>query len=153
MIDSREKLDGLRQKVMHALVKASKMGHIPERFAYIEKAVSAYVEHQADAIFRGAPHVLVVSAPPQPPRSTEDIAIALSYFELLAQSAGLGTVWCGFLKLALESVPELKPLFDLPPHHHYYPMLFGHPAVHYTRTVQRDDSATIKRLPIDTFLQ
>ena len=67
-------------------------------------------------------------------------------FELLAQSAGLDTVWCGLLKLALESVPELKPLFDLPLDHHYYAMLFGHPAVRFARTVQRDDAAAIKRV-------
>jgi hypothetical protein len=70
-------------------------------------------------------------------------------FELLAQSAGLGTVWCGLLKLAFESAPTLKSLVDLPPGHHYYAMLFGHPAVHYARTVQRDDAATIKRPNIE----
>ena len=29
---------------------------------------------------------------------------------------------------------------------HYYAMLFGIPSVKYARTVQRDDSATVKRL-------
>lgn len=50
------------------------------------------------------------------------------------------------MKLALESVPELKKLIDLPPDCHYFPMLFGYPAVQYPRTVQRDDVAQVKRL-------
>jgi nitroreductase/NAD-dependent dihydropyrimidine dehydrogenase PreA subunit len=147
VIDDKGQLHCLREKVMAELVKASKAGCIPERLAYIENAISAHVEHGIDVIFRGAPHVLIVSAPPQSPCTTEDVPIALAYFELLAQSAGLGTVWCGLLKLAFESVPALKALVDLPPGHHYYAMLFGHPAVHYTRTVQRDGAATIKRPP------
>lgn len=146
VIDDKEQLARLRESVMQALVKASKAGKIPARCAYIERAVSAYVEDGTDAIFRGAPHVLIVSAPPQTPCITEDVPIALAYFELLAQSAGLGTVWCGLLKLALEAVPELKALIDLPPGHHYYAMLFGHPAVHFARTVQRNTAAMIKRV-------
>jgi nitroreductase/NAD-dependent dihydropyrimidine dehydrogenase PreA subunit len=144
VLDDKDKVHRLREKVMAALVKAMKEGRIPRQYAYVEKAISAYAEHQYDAIFRGAPHVLIVSAPANSPCPT-DVPIALSYFELLAQSAGLGTVWCGLIKLAFESVPELKSLVDLPPDHHYYAMLFGHPAIRYARTVQRDTAAAIKR--------
>jgi nitroreductase/NAD-dependent dihydropyrimidine dehydrogenase PreA subunit len=149
VIDQKDVLHRLRDAVMQALVKAAAAGRIPERFAYIENAISAYVEHHADVIFRGAPHVLIISAPPQSPCGSEDVPLALAYFELLAQSAGLGTVWCGLLKLALESSPELKSLVGLQPGHHYYAMLFGHPAIHFARTVQRDAAATIKRVKID----
>jgi nitroreductase len=146
VIDDKSKLHHFRDHLMQSLVEASRAGRIPARFAYIAHAISAYLEHGDVAIFRGAPHMLIVSAPPQSPCATEDVPIALAYFELLAQSAGLGTVWCGLLKLALESVPELKMLVALPPGHHYYAMLFGHPAHCYARTVQRDDAATIHRL-------
>jgi nitroreductase/NAD-dependent dihydropyrimidine dehydrogenase PreA subunit len=145
VLDDKDKVHRLREKVMAALVKALNEGRIPERFAYVERAISAYAEYQLDVIFRGAPHVLIVSAPPHSPCAIEDVPIALSYFELLAQSAGLGTVWCGLIKLAFESVPELKSLVDLPQGHHYYAMLFGHPAIRYARTVQRDTAAAIKR--------
>lgn len=149
VIDDKEQLHRFREKVMQALVKAADAGQIPERYAYVQRAITAYVEHGADVIFRGAPHVLIVSASwPQSPCPTEDVPIALAYFELLAQSAGLGTVWCGLLRLAFESVPELKSLVGLPPNHHYYAMLFGHPAIHYARTVQRDNAATVKRVQI-----
>lgn len=146
VISDKADLQRFREKVMQALIKAAGEGGIPERFAYLQNAISAYVEHQADVIFRRAPHVLIVSASPQAPCASEDVAIALSYFELLAQSAGLGTVWCGLLKLSLEAVPSLKPLFGLLPGQNYYPMLFGYPAISYARTVQRDKAATVRRL-------
>lgn len=148
VIDDKDALTRFRDRVMQALVEAAKSRGIPPKFAYFERTIAAYVETGRDVIFRGAPHVLIVSAQPHAPCATEDVAIALAYFELLAQSAGLGTVWCGLLKLALECVPTLKSLVDLPPGHHYYTMLFGHPAVHYARTVQRDNAATIRRVQV-----
>jgi nitroreductase/NAD-dependent dihydropyrimidine dehydrogenase PreA subunit len=148
VIADKDELHRLREKLMQALIETANEGRLPERFAYLQIAISAYVEHQADVIFRGAPHVLIVSAPPQSPCATEDVPIAITYFELLAQVAGLGTVWCGLLKLALEAVPELKSLVGLAAGHHYYAMLFGHPAIAYSRTVQRDNAACVKRLKI-----
>jgi nitroreductase len=148
VIDDKEQMQRLREKVMQALIEAARAGRIPERLAHFHNAISAYVEHRADVIFRGAPHVLIISAPPQAPCGAEDVTLALAYFELLAQTAGLGTVWCGFLKLAFETVPELKSLVALPPDHHYYAMLFGPSAVHYVRTVERDEAARIRRVQI-----
>jgi ferredoxin len=146
VIDDKGRLDKFRRELMGSLVKASAEHRIPERFAYLERTISAYTEHGADVIFRGAPHALIVSASPQAPCATEDVAIALAYFELLAQTAGLGTVWCGLLKLALETVPEMKPAVGLVAGQHYYTMLFGYPAVHYARTVQRESGTTIRRV-------
>jgi hypothetical protein len=49
---------------------------------------------------------------------------------------------------ACETVPDLKPLLGLTPKHHYAAMLFGYPAIHFARTVQRDSTAVIQRLGI-----
>ena len=48
--------------------------------------------------------------------------------------------------MALEIVPDLKKDLGLTPEKFYYPMLFGVPAVHYRRTVQRDDPGRIRRV-------
>jgi NAD-dependent dihydropyrimidine dehydrogenase PreA subunit/nitroreductase len=146
VIDDREVLDWFRKKVMQGLQTSVDEGRFPERYAFLKSRLSTYFENKMDPIFRGAPHVLFVSVTPEAPCGAEDVIIALSYFELLAQSAGLGTVWCGLLKWALESAPELKALVGLPESHPYYCMLFGYPAIHYARTVQRDDAAVIKRV-------
>ena len=78
----------------------------------------------------------------------EDVIISLGYFELLAQSAGLGTVWFGMGKSMLEAVPELKRMINLPENTFYFPLLFGYPDVRYYRTVQRDDAIGIKRVDL-----
>lgn len=72
------------------------------------------------------------------PCREQDSLIYLSYFELMAQSAGLGTVWCGLLYWCLRLVlPELLPRLGIPETHELgYAMLFGSPAVHYMRTAE-----------------
>jgi hypothetical protein len=115
----------------------------------MKEAAPEYFQNKRDIIFRSAPHALIVSAGPGSLCPSEDATLALAYFELLAQSAGLGTVWWGMFKMLLMTVPELKSLIGIPEDHsYYYGMLFGIPAVRYARTVQRDDAATVRRISI-----
>jgi len=143
VIDDKTVLQGIRIKVYKALSATAGTGRVPE---YLSNAASAYFDRGIDRIFRGAPHALIASAPPDAPCSREDVVLALAYFEFLAQSAGLGTVWWGMFKSIFEALPKLKPLVNLPADHVYYAMLFGTPAIHFARTVQRDDAAMIQRV-------
>lgn len=118
----------------------------PELPEFIRAAVTAYRQSNVDEIFRGAPHLLIASAGEKAYCGDADVVIALSYFELLAQSRGLGTTWCDFLKFILDLRPELGSIFGLPMNRPYRAMLFGWPAVHYARTVQRDTAAQIKTI-------
>lgn len=117
--------------------------------SFLAEAVTAYRKDGTDNFFRGAPHALIVSAGPAATCPVEDANIALAYFELLSQSAGLGTLWCGMLKFALDAAPELKKLLKLDGEQYFYTVLFGIPAVHYARTVQRDNAAEVRRIAID----
>jgi nitroreductase/ferredoxin len=147
VVDQKAVLGRLRDQVLAVVARSAKEGRIPERLGFLAAAPAAFTEHGIDMIFRGAPHLLLVSAPLEAPTGQTDVTIALAAFELLAASAGLGTVWCGMLKVALEIAPDLKPLLDLPAEGvHYYPMLFGYPAVKYARAVQRDGAAVIKHV-------
>jgi len=148
LIDDKETMLRLKDKLLRSLAAASVAGRIPERLVYLTAAPPAYFERKSDLLFRGAPHALLVSAPPNAPCPREDVVLATAYFEFLAQSAGLGTVWWGALRMALETLPELKQLFDLPPSYSYSAILFGVPAVHYARTVQRDDAAVVKKVTL-----
>jgi len=141
VIDDKVVMQGIRVKLYKAM--AAEAGRVPE---YLGQAAAAYFEKGQDRVFRGAPHALIVSAPPDAPCPHQDVALALAYFEFLAQSAGLGTVWWGMMRSILEALPELKPLVNLPPGQVYYAMLFGVPAVHFARTVQRDDAAKVVRI-------
>ncbi len=92
-----------------------------------------------DIIFRGAPHMLVVSNHVNAPCSKEDAVIALSYFELYAQSMGIGTCWCGFADACMKFFPELCEYMQIPDGYKpEYVMLFGPKDINYSRTTQPD---------------
>ncbi len=147
VVDQKTVLGRIREQVLSRFARCAEEGRIPEPFGFLGAAPAAFFDRGIDMIFRGAPHMLLVSAPISTPSAQTDLAIALTTFELLATTAGLGAVWCGLLKIVLEIAPDLKPLLGLPTEGvHYYPMLFGYPAVNYARTVQRDEAAVIKRL-------
>jgi ferredoxin len=146
VIDDKDMMRRFRVKTINALAEAVKAGRVPEQNAYLMQAVPSWFEQKTDVIFRGAPHMLVVSAGPESVCPQEDVNLALAYFELLAQSAGVGAVWCGLAKMALELLPELKKDVGITPGHYYYTMLFGMPAVRYARTVQREEAARIRRM-------
>jgi len=146
VIQDKAVLATLRVKVMEALSKALETNRVPGNAAYLAQMIAAWRDEGRDVIFRGAPHLLLISAPPDTPTPQQDVPLTLAYFELLAQSAGLGTVWLGLLKRAFEIIPDLKRLLDLPQDHIYYPMLFGYPAIHYARTVQRAGTARIREV-------
>jgi hypothetical protein len=133
---------------MSELRKALDAGEVPEQHSAVRRFVQAYYEEGRDLVFRGAPHVLIVSAPPDAPCPREDVALALAYFEFLAQSAGLGTVWCGLISVVLAARPQLKAGLGIPDDHIHYQMLFGNPAFGYARTVQRDDGAQVSRITL-----
>ncbi len=114
-------------------------GGIPKRMmGYFEAFVAG-----DDTVFRGAPHMLVVSVDKRSPCTKADPFIAMSYFELLANSMGLGTLWCGVaMGLLFEIFPELGARIGIPEKHQpCYVMMFGKTDLHYRRTVERGPAA------------
>ena len=112
---------------------------LPRRFECFNGFVKVWHEGN-DVIFRGAPHLLVASAPATTATPREDCVIGLSYFELYATSHGVGTLWAGLLKWAIEDIAkELRTLLDIPAEHLIGgAMLFGNPTIRYYRTLPRD---------------
>ncbi len=92
-----------------------------------------------DVVFRNAPHMVVAAVKEGTPCAEVDPMIALSYFELYAQSLGVATVWCGLAQGALEYFPELMARLALPAGWNAsYCMLFGPPNLRYSRATQPD---------------
>lgn len=90
-----------------------------------------------DVIFRGAPHMVVVSSPVDAPCKDVDPIIALSYFELYAQSLGVATCWCGLAYGVLRFMPELCKQLEIPEKYKLsYVMLFGPKDITYHRAPQ-----------------
>ena len=100
-----------------------------------------------DTFFRGAPGLVVISSDETAPGVTtpqEDVTIACSNFELLANANGISTCWCGFLNLVQKEVPEiLESTLGIRRTTPFYAMLFGVGAVRYPRGVCRDSYAKV----------
>jgi len=114
------------------------------RVTYMRKAIEKHGNYKPDFLLRGAPHILVASTPKISPVGRVDSVIAMTNFDLMAQSMGIGTVWNGFLTWSLNDFfPELAKLLGIPENHEIgFCMCFGKPAIEYHRTVQRNPFKT-----------
>jgi nitroreductase/NAD-dependent dihydropyrimidine dehydrogenase PreA subunit len=140
VVREREVMNKLREEVLTQLAKLKDENRLPPGSAgqYLNGAVKAWQEKGIDIIFRGAPHLLVTSAPKDAPCPVQDTHIALATFQLMAHARGLGTVWDGIFMMTLSVIPDLPARLGIPENHIMgYAMVFGEPAVQYHRTVQR----------------
>ncbi|MBR1907398.1 nitroreductase family protein [bacterium] len=137
-IDDMEVMDDFRNKVNTKLVNLlnkTPFKGIKQKFSRYIKAILA----GEDVIFRNAPHMVVVSTPLDAPCKDIDPVIALSYFELYAQSMGVATLWCGLAEACLKLFPEFSEYLEIPDNYKAsYVMLFGLTDKKYHRTTQPD---------------
>jgi nitroreductase/NAD-dependent dihydropyrimidine dehydrogenase PreA subunit len=138
VVDDRKKLAVLRDEVMAGLGQLVRSHALPERLGFFADFVRLWEDKGQDIIFRNAPHLLVASAPQEVASPQQDCLIALAYFELYAQSCGVGTVWNGLAKWAINDLlPQTRTRLGVPDDHLFgYAMAFGWPAHRYARTVQ-----------------
>lgn len=141
VIEDQESMALLRQETLEGLRRAVAEKRLSEGLSYFRHVVTAW-DQGRDIIFRNAPHLLMVSAPPTITTPDADMLIAMSYFELLAASMGIGTLWNAMIRWAFSVIePDMYQRLGIPGDHvKGYALLFGFPAVHYPRTVQRDEA-------------
>lgn len=140
VVSGRAKMEELRKRTI-AMLESHK-NELPN---ILKGALAAVKKNpSADPFFRGAPHLLIVKGDPKAVTPQIDCAAACAYFDMLAQSSGLGVTWCGFLKIIIDSIPEAADIFSVPRDAPFYAMLFGEPMVDYTRCVNRRDGAKIE---------
>jgi nitroreductase/NAD-dependent dihydropyrimidine dehydrogenase PreA subunit len=140
VVRERVVLHRLREDLLDRLAKLRDADQLPGGLAakYLGWAVNAWQEQGTDILFRGAPHLLITSAPADAPCPVQDTHIALTTFQLLAHAHGVGTVWDGICMMALAACPEVVGKLGIPENHTLgYALVFGDPAVEYQRTVQR----------------
>ncbi|PLY04963.1 MAG: nitroreductase [Desulfuromonas sp.] len=137
VIDDKEVMAAFRTETYAGLAERSETGRLVANYADFAKFAALWHEKGIDVLFRGAPHLLVATAPRSCPTPQEDCLIACSFFDLYARSLGVGTVWNGFIKWAITDIlPELKVSLDIPSDHLVgYVLCFGAPLVSYKRTV------------------
>ena len=98
------------------------------------------IKNGEDVIYRGAPHMIVAATPKNAPCAEADPWIALSYFDLLVQSYGLGSCWCGFAVHAFKWNRTLRKRLNLPKGYKIAAvLLFGKPDVNYHRATKPEN--------------
>ena len=139
-IDDAEVMDDFRRDFLAKLLKLVE-SEAPgaEKFARYKKRLLA----GEDVIFRGAPHLVLACTPADAPCAAVDPVIALSYFELYAQSLGLGTLWCGLFIWSLVAMPEFMKRLGVPEGYvPGYAMMFGNTGLNYPRATQPSPAQT-----------
>jgi len=139
LVEDRSKLSQLRDEMMAGLSRKLREGSFPAGLEFLADFIPQWEEERIDFLFRGAPHLLVASAPRSIVTPEQDCLIALSYFDLFAQTLGVGTVWDGLAKCVIDDVlPEFRSRLGIPEDHVIgYAMAFGRPAVQYARSTQQ----------------
>lgn len=139
LVDDLEVMDRLREETYAKIEHLTSIGNLPPGFERYRDFIPLWKEQGVDVIYRGAPHMIIASAPRGSVNPEADTMIALSYFEIYAAALGLGAVWCGLAKLALTVVaPQLSQEIGVPPENHFgYAIVFGNPAISYARAAKR----------------
>ncbi len=147
LVDDPAVMEAIRVESRSRVANLIQTQGLPEAFAGYEVPFINWTAEN-DSIFRGAPHMIIAThhkdnhiGPAEAETSgLVDTVISLSYFELMAQTMGLGTVWCGLAKLVFNVLaPDMPALMGIPEDQRIgYVMLFGKPSIKYHRTVQRN---------------
>jgi nitroreductase/NAD-dependent dihydropyrimidine dehydrogenase PreA subunit len=104
------------------------------------KPILKYHEAGKDPILRGAPAVVLVHAPQQNPFAVMACPIALTYFELVAFSMGLGCCWAGIFFRAATTYPPIMEALAIPPGHRVFcSMVVGYPKFSYRQVPARKE--------------
>jgi len=142
-VEDIEVMDSLRGQTYNCLKKKLESENPPKEILLRKEALLG----GADFIFRAAPHMVVVSVDKEAPCKEIDPVIALSYFEIYAQSMGVATLWCGLGYWFLPYCDEVMARFEIPNNYEIaYVMMFGNPAVDYKRSIvpQRRAMSVVK---------
>ncbi|PHR29831.1 MAG: nitroreductase [Desulfotalea sp.] len=139
LVDDKGIIYDLRDEAFAGLEQLIDAGNLPEGMEMFVDIMAAWKISGKDILFRGAPHLLIVSADRDCAAPLQDAIIALTTFELYAQANGIGTIWNGLATLVIsELVPSLKQRLGIPENHEIgYTMGFGLPALNYQRTIAR----------------
>jgi nitroreductase len=139
LIDDKGIVYDLREEAFDGIEKLINDGELPEGMEMFVDIMNVWKANGKDILFRGAPHMLIVSASRDSASPLHDSIIALSTFDLYCASHGIGTNWNGLATLTISQlVPALKAKLGIPEDHEIgYVMGFGLPAIKFKRTISR----------------
>ena len=105
----------------------------PQMAAMFEGVLKRMEAGHPDFI-RNAPALVIAHAEKTMLMHSVDCSIALGYFDLAANAAGLGCCWAGFFMIAANTFPALKEAVALPEDQLVYgALMVGYPKYKYRR--------------------
>jgi len=92
-----------------------------------------------DRITRGAPALMLFHADTDAEEHTHNALIYATYAMFTAHAMGLGTMFNGIMPPAINKIPKLHKLFNIPQNHEVIiSLILGYPKYKYRKTVRRD---------------
>ena len=138
VVEGRQALDRIVEIVIEWMRRLIR--NDPE-FAAEQQMPSIVKMHERgeDKILRGAPQLIVATAPKKLRPAQISTYLALEYVQLYAPTLGIGTCWAGFVQICAQMEPELHAYLHLPQERSITGMLMvGYPKYPYYRMPQRD---------------
>ena len=119
-------------------------------FYYTKMKQSEKTVRKDDLLFCGAPHLFIAHekcAGKWAEDSKVNCNIATTYFELLANAFGLGTIIMSYSADVLRELsPGARAMLDIPQDHYMNLIVgFGYPEIEYARGVQKDRGHKVHR--------
>jgi len=134
------KLSAIGADWLRSMMKSNKQFAV--LFARLTQALDAGI----DMFLHNAPAVATAYAEKNNLVAATDCAIALAYFDLAANTAGLGCCWAGFFYMAAGSYPPMMEAIDLPEGFTPYgALMVGYPKYQYKRIPARKPARIIYR--------
>lgn len=144
VVGTREAMHRVRELVFDGLSELISKQELPAGYEFFVDIVNGWKMYQADVLFRWAPHLVVACASEDSSSGEADGIISLSYFEIAAQTYGVGTLWNGLVKIAIRLLPEVRAALGIGEDNRVaFAMSFGWPDVRYARSVQYTPQLTI----------
>lgn len=153
IIDDKDAVDEIRQVAYKKMDDLAKKGIYTSSFSnfyYSKMKESEKTVRKDDLLFCGAPHLFIAHKRAEGKWAEDakvECIIATTYFEIIANAYGLGTLIMSYSAEVLNELsPEAKDMLDIPKNH-CMPLIvgFGYPEIKYARGVQKDRRKLIHR--------
>jgi len=133
IVENSEDMQFFRQESSRMLRKLLRFGILQLLYPGVKRFLQDICNGE-DVIFREAPHMIVCAVSDKAPCKEADPYIALSNFDIYAQTLGVGTCWCGFAVYAFKFNRKMRKKLNIPKGYKISSaMLFGKAAVEYQR--------------------
>lgn len=139
VVRGREKVEKINQLYCQIA------NELPEDFPLrdrILRPVRVQEEKSIDALFYGAPQLIFAISDIDHEKWQENAQFSFTFLSLMAPSLGLGTCWCGQMRLLTNHLPYMKQfakLLDLPESKRICGcMIVGYPKVKFQRFAARN---------------